>query len=74
MEGFQPHPKPILKDFCFPTDTTAKFKEILTKAIFDSLLDKKTKVGGHISHVLNTALKFGYKEDIGLYLTDADVI
>ena len=73
LSNFKINPKPIIKEFSFPNNSSALIKNLLTKSVFESLLNKKTKLGGHLSHILNTALKIGYKEDIGLYLTDADV-
>ncbi len=73
LEDFHPNFKPIIKEFGFPKGTTAKISEILTKKLFESLMVAKTKLGGQISHVLNTAMKFGLNEEIGLYLTDEDV-
>lgn len=73
LTNFHPNFKPILKDFGFPKGTTAKISEILTKKLFESLLGAKTRLGGQISHILNSAMKMGLNEEIGLYLTDADV-
>ena len=73
LSNFHPNFKPILKDFGFPKGTTAKISEVLTKKLFESLLGVRTKLGGQISHILNTAMKLGLNDDIGLYLTDADV-
>lgn len=73
LKDFHPNFKPILKEFGFPKGTTAKISEILTKKIFESLLGSKTKLGGQISHILNSAMKFGLNEEIGVYITDEDV-
>jgi hypothetical protein len=73
LKDFNIKPQPIIKELGFPKGSTAKICNILNKSVFDKSIDKKTQLGGTISHVYNQALKFCSKEDIGLFLTDSNV-
>lgn len=73
MKDFNFEPKPTVKELAFPKGSTAKICAVLTRKLLDKLCEKKTKIGGCISHIYNQALKFSAKEDIGLFMTDADV-
>ena len=74
MKDFDVVPKPTVKELAFPKGSTAKICAVLTRKLLEKLSDRKTKIGGCISHIYNQAIKFSAKEDIGLFLTDADVI
>ena len=74
MKDLNITPKPTVKELAFPKGSTAKICAVLTKKLLEKLSEKKTKIGGCISHIYNQAMKFNSKEDIGLFLTDADVI
>ncbi len=74
MKDFDVTPKPSVRELAFPKGSTAKICAVLTRKLLEKLADKKTKIGGCISHIYNQAIKFSAKEDIGLFLTDADVI
>ena len=73
MKDFNISPKPTVKELAFPKGSTAKICAVLTRKLLDKLCEKKTKIGGCISHIYNQAMKFSSKEDIGLFMTDADV-
>jgi hypothetical protein len=73
MKDFSTKAKPFVKELAFPKGSIAKICAVLNRKLLDKFCDRKTKIGGSISHIYNQALKFSAKEDIGLFMTDADV-
>lgn len=63
---------PLMKYFNFPDQSTLIIKRFLTPTVYDKLKNTKTKLGGHISHIIKTALSLDNKETVGLVLTDGD--
>ncbi len=63
---------PIMKDFYFPENSSLIIKRFLTPNIFDKIKGIKTKLGGHVSHIIDTALKLDNKETVGLIATDGE--
>lgn len=63
---------PLIRNFYFPENSSLIIKRFLTPNVYDKLKLVKTKFGGHISHIIDAALKVDNKETVGIFATDAD--
>ena len=63
---------PVLKEFYFPDNSSLIIKKFLTPKEYEKLKSVKTVFGGHISHLIDVALKLDNRETVGIYTTDFD--
>lgn len=63
---------PVIKEFNFPESFNLMIKRFLSNKEYNKLKSVKTVFGGHISHLINVAVKLDSKETVGIYTTDFD--
>lgn len=63
---------PLIKSFNFPENSSLIIKRFLSSNVYEKLKGVKTSLGGHISHIIDAALKVDNKETVGIFATDEE--
>lgn len=63
---------PLIKSFSFPENSSLIIKRFLSSNVYEKLKGVKTSLGGHISHIIDAALKVDNKETVGIFATDEE--